>query len=73
MEFIDIQSLSDDEMVRLVVIALDEFGSGLNWTEFNEIMLALFDQIAGLENLSRQRSLSYLKLLWLKYQQAVLA
>ena len=26
MEFIDIQSLNDDEMSRLVVIALEEFG-----------------------------------------------
>ena len=36
-------------------------------------MLALFDQIAGLETLSRKRSRQYLKLLCLKYQQAVLA
>jgi hypothetical protein len=73
MEFIDIQSLSDDEMGRLVAIAVDEFGRRLDRTQFNEVMLALFDQIAGLENLSRQRSLQYLKLLWFKYQQAILA
>jgi hypothetical protein len=72
MEFIDIESLSDDEMCCLVSITLEEFGSGLNRTRFNEVMLALFDQIAGLETLSRKRSLQYLKLLWLKYQQAVL-
>lgn len=73
MEFIDIQSLNDDEMRRLVAITLEEFGSDLNRTRFNEVMLALFDQIAGLETLSRKRSLQYLKLLWLKYEQAALA
>jgi hypothetical protein len=36
-------------------------------------MLALLDQIAGLELLSRKRSQQYLKLLWPKYQQAALA
>lgn len=73
MEFIDIQSLNDDEMSRLVVIALEEFGPDLNRTRFNEVMLALLDQIAGLELLSRKRSQQYLKLLWPKYQQAALA
>jgi hypothetical protein len=73
MEFIDIQSLSDDEMSRLISIVMDEFGTNLDRTRFNEVMLALFDQIAGLENLSRKRSLRYLKLLWFKYQQAILA
>ena len=72
MEFIDIQSLNDDEICRLVSITLEECGPGLNRTRFNEAMLALLDQIAGVETLSRKRSLQYLKLLWLKYQQAVL-
>jgi len=35
-------------MRRLVAIALEEFGPDLNRTRFNEVMLALFDQIAGL-------------------------
>jgi hypothetical protein len=66
MEFIDIQSLDDDEMGRLVSITLEEFGQGLNRTQFNEVMLALFEDIAGFETLSRKRSQQYLKLLWLK-------
>jgi hypothetical protein len=32
--------LNDDEMGRLVMIALDEFGDGLTRTQFNEVMLA---------------------------------
>jgi hypothetical protein len=73
MDSTDTQSLSDDELGRLVSIALEEFGQGLNRSQFNEVMLALFEQIAGLETLSRKRSQRYLQLLWLKYQQAILA
>jgi hypothetical protein len=73
MEFIDTQSLSDDEMGRLVGIAMEEFGPALTRTQFNEVMLALFEHIAGLERLPRKRRQKYLTLLWLKYLQAILA
>jgi hypothetical protein len=73
MESTDTQSLSDDEMGRLVSIASEEFGCTLNRGRFNEVMLALFEHIAGLETLPRKRSQRYLQLLWLKYQQAILA
>jgi hypothetical protein len=53
--------------------APEEFGQGLSHTQFNDAMLALFEHIAGLETLSRKRSQQYVKLLWLKYQQAILA
>ena len=72
MESTDTQSLSDDEMGRLVSIALEEFGQGLNRVQFSEVMPALFEHIAGLETLPRN-SRKYLQLLWLKYQQAILA
>ena len=36
-------------------------------------MLALFDNIAGLETLTRKQQQRYLIILWFKYQQAVLA
>ena len=73
MDSTDNHSLSDDEMGRLVSIALEEFGQGLNRIQFNEAMLALFENIASLDALPRKRSQRYLQLLWLKYQQAILA
>jgi hypothetical protein len=66
-------TLNDDEMGRLVSIALEEFGRGLTRTQFNEVMLALFEHIAGLETLSHKRQVRYLKILWLKYRQAAQA
>jgi hypothetical protein len=76
MDYSDTQSLhrlNDDEMGRLVSMALDEVGAGLTRTQFNEVMLALFEHIAGLETLSHKRSVRYLKILWSKYRQAILA
>ena len=46
---------------------------GLTRTQFDDVMLALFEHIAGLETQSHKRSVRYLQLLWLKYQQAILA
>jgi hypothetical protein len=49
------QSPDDDEMGRLVSIAAEEFGLGLTRNQFNEVMLALFEHIAGLKRSRRQR------------------
>jgi len=68
-----LNALNDDEMSRLVSVVVEEFGPALARTQFNDTMLALFENIAGLETLTHKRQQHYLKLLWLKYQQALLA
>ena len=76
MDSFDTQSLhrlNNDEMGRLVSIAIEEFGVALTRTQFNDVMLALFEHIAGLETLSHKRGVRYLKILWAKYRQAILA
>jgi len=48
MESSDTQShhtLNDEEMGRLVSIAIEEFGAGLTRTRFNDVVLALFEHI----------------------------
>jgi hypothetical protein len=66
-------SLNDDEMGRLVSIAMEESGCGLTQTQFNDVMLALFEHIAGLETIPTKLARRYLAILWSKYQQAILA
>ena len=76
MDSLDTQSLhrlNDDEMGRLVSIAIEEFGVALTRTQFKDVMLALFEHIAGLETLPDKRSVRYLKILWTKYRQAIVA
>ena len=67
------QSLNDDEMGRLVSIAAEEFGLGLTRSQFNEVMLALFEHVAGLEMMPATKARRYLGILWSKYQQAIQA
>jgi hypothetical protein len=66
-------ALSDEQLMILVSVALEEFGSRLTRTQFNQVMLALFEHIAGFETLPHKRSVRYLKILWSKYRQAILA
>jgi len=73
MESFDSQSphtLSDDELSRLVVIVVDQFGMGLTRKEFNDVVLALFENIAGLETIPVTTARQYLNVLWSKYLHA---
>ena len=67
------ESLDDDEMGRLVSIAAEEFGLGLTRNQFNDVMLALFEHIAGLETIPTTKAHRYLGILWSMYQQAIQA
>jgi hypothetical protein len=63
MEFTCTQSmhtLDDEQIGTLASVAMEDFGPGLTRTEFNDVMLWLFESIAGFETL-----------LWSKYQQAI--
>ena len=65
-------SLDDDEMSRLVSIVVEEFGPALARTQFNDVMLGLFEHIAGLKTIPTTTARQYLISLWSKYQQAIL-
>jgi hypothetical protein len=64
MDSFDCHSLNDDEMGRLVSIAMEEFGRGLAQTHFNDVMLARFEHIAGLETIPPKLARQYLAILW---------
>lgn len=52
----------------LVQIVVDESGFGQTRSQFNNHMLMMFENIAGLETLSIKRSTHILNTLWSKYQ-----
>jgi len=62
--------LSPDRIEMLVQIAREEFGDKLTRPAFTEMMLNLFEDIAGFETLSASKRRKYLNLLWLRYQVA---
>ena len=76
MESFDRQSLNaldDDEMSRLVSLVVEEFGPALARSQFNDVMLTLFEHIAGLETIPPPTARQYLDSLRLMYQQAIKA
>lgn len=68
-----IHTLNDDELGRLVSIAIEEFGPDLPRIHFNDVLLALFECIPGLETIPTTIARQYLKDLWSRYQQVTKA
>jgi uncharacterized protein YpuA (DUF1002 family) len=60
--------LTDDQINMLVQIVIDESGYRQTRDQFNDHTLMLFENIAGLETLSRKHSTRLLNTLWSKYQ-----
>ena len=74
MEFTCTQSmhtLDDEQIGTLVSVAMEDFGPDLTRIEFNDVMLWLFESIAGFETLPSKLRQWYLRLIWSKYQQAI--
>ena len=66
-----LQTLDDEQLDALVSIVLDEYGPTLARLRFNDVILSLFEFIAGLDNLPLKRRQRYLTLLWSKYRMAI--
>ena len=66
-----LQTLSDEQLDTLISIVLDEYGPTLARARFNDVILNLFEFIAGLDNLPQKRRQRYLALLWSKYRKAI--
>jgi hypothetical protein len=60
--------LTADQMEILVQIVIDESGFGQTRSQFNNNMLMMFEDVAGLETLSAKQSNRILNRLWSMYQ-----
>ena len=60
--------LDDDQLAMLVTIVTEESGDKLNRAQFNDVMLLLFENIAGFEQLPRKHADRYLRALWAMYR-----
>jgi hypothetical protein len=64
-------ALSDEQIERLAAVVVDEFGPGLTRTQFNDVVLALFEDIAGLEVLTKHQQHAHLRSMWVTYRRLV--
>jgi len=64
-------NLTTDQLNMLVVeIVTEDNGSMLPRQEFNEIVLMLFEDIAGIEQMTHNQRNQLLKKLWSRYQRS---
>jgi hypothetical protein len=59
------------QLNELVAIITDDHGSVLNRSEFNDAVLMLCENIAGLEMLGPSQRNQLLKNLWSRYQRSI--
>jgi len=52
-------SLTDEQIKQLAVIIVDEFGSDLDWKQFNDTALLLFEDVPGFELMTHSKIGSY--------------
>jgi len=64
-----LQALSEEQMMVLVSIVLDEHGEGLMY-QFDDVMLGLLEHTPGLETLSYKRSVRNLKIPRSEYRES---
>jgi hypothetical protein len=63
-----LHALDDEQLWMLAVLVHGVYGADLTRTRFNEVMLGLFEQIAGLEIPSARVRQRHLTMLWHRYQ-----
>ncbi len=65
-----LHALTDEQIERPAAVVVDEFGPTLARTQFNDVILTLFEDIAGFETVPRDRMARYLKALWAMYRRS---
>lgn len=64
-------ALDDEQIKRLAVIVLDEFGPGLDWKRFDDVALLLFEDVPGFELMTPRQLGSYLRAMWIQYRLVI--
>lgn len=61
-------TLTVEQQDELISIIDGEFGSQLEFTEFADAMLGLFEDVPGFETITKTRATRYVNQLWRKYR-----
>ncbi len=60
--------LNDDELDGLVEVVIKQFGSTLDRAQFADVVLTLFEDIAGLETITTKQANRDVPALWRRYR-----
>jgi hypothetical protein len=64
-------TLDDEQIERLAVIVVEDFGLALGRIQFHEIVLMMFENIAGFELMTQQQQHSHVRSMWVAYRRLV--
>jgi hypothetical protein len=66
-----LHALTDEQVERLATIVLEDFGPRLYRTQCNDVVRALFEDVAGFEVMTRAQAAEHLRALWITYRRLV--
>lgn len=61
------QTLTAEQQSSLIEIINDEFGSCLEFDDFCDVLLGLFEDVPGFETISQSQANRLVKLIWRNY------
>ena len=64
-----LHTLTSDEKQSLLDIVNEQFGSHLDFEQFADVMLGLFENVAGFETIPRATANRFVHQLWRKYYE----
>jgi hypothetical protein len=64
-------ALDDEQIERLAAIVLEDFGPGLHRTGFDNVVLLMFEDVAGYDVMPQREQASHLRSLWVTYRRLV--
>ena len=64
-----LRALTDEQIECLAAVVVEDFGPDLSRTQFNDVVLLLFEDVAGFEAVPQKRLAEHLRSLWIVYQR----
>jgi len=64
-------TLTTEQQTILLDIINEDFGSSLDFEEFSDVLISLFEDIPGFETISQSKANRLVKLIWSKYHGQV--
>ena len=64
-------TLDDEQIERLAAVVVEDFGLALGRIQFHEIVLMLFENIAGFELMTQHQQHAHVRSMWVAYRRLV--
>ena len=66
-----LHALTGEQIERLATILVEDFGPGLSRTQFDNVVLLMFEDVAGFEVMPPSQAAEHVRNLWITYRRLV--